>query len=105
MSEIRTFFRYCPSCGRRFQISLVKKEVVKVDEEPEAREDILLPVTSQISGFSAPAPLVLEEGKTMMVEIDEYRYHYRCKHCGSEWTEKKVGEKPEPNARNPGQSP
>ena len=95
MSEIRSFFRHCPSCGRRFDIRIVGKEVVKVDEEREQMERPIVPPVNQISGMPAPVPLVLEEGAPTMVEIDEYRYHYRCKHCGHEWTEKQVKEKPE----------
>lgn len=93
MSEIRNFFRYCPNCGRRFHIHLVSKEVSKVGERQEEREGVMLPVENQASGFPAPAPLLLEEGVTTKVEVDAHRYHYKCKHCGHEWTETHVEEK------------
>jgi DNA-directed RNA polymerase subunit RPC12/RpoP len=94
MSEIRSFFRHCPGCGRRFHIKLVSKDKVKVGETETRRSAEVVP-PNQLSGFTAPVPVLLEEGTPMMVEIDEYRYHYKCKHCGHEWTEVHDEEKPE----------
>ena len=30
---------------------------------------------------------VLEEGKPFVVDVEEFQYEYRCKHCGHEWSE------------------
>jgi hypothetical protein len=31
---------------------------------------------------------VLEEGVTVTLDIEEFQYNYKCKHCGHEWSEK-----------------
>ncbi|MDA4114892.1 MAG: hypothetical protein OK474_12685 [Thaumarchaeota archaeon] len=91
--EVRTFFRFCPSCGKRFHIQLLRKEKVAVEREHENEERVVPGVIDQVSGFSAPVPLVLEEGHPVIVDIDDYRYSYRCKHCGHEWNEEHIEEK------------
>ena len=95
MSEVKAFFRFCPSCGKRFHVRLVKHELVSVEREQAVEEKAVLPVSEQIVGFTAPVPVVLEEGRPAVVDIEEFRYTYRCKHCGHEWTEEKVEEKEE----------
>lgn len=95
MSELRTFFRFCPSCGKRFHITLVRKEIVKVDRKPAEEEKVVLPINEQSTGFGGPVPVYLEEGHPVVVDIEEYRYVYRCKHCGHQWTEKHIEEEEE----------
>lgn len=95
MSEIKTFFRYCPSCGKRFHIRLVRKEMVSVEREPKVAEKAVAGVEDQVSGFAAPIPLLLEEGKPITVDLESYQYIYRCKHCGHEWSEMRVKEEKE----------
>jgi DNA-directed RNA polymerase subunit M/transcription elongation factor TFIIS len=94
VSELRTFFRFCPSCGRRFHIKLIGKEVVEVDRVPGKAEKPMM-VSNQISGYDVPMPVLLEEGKPVMIDLEEYSYTYRCKHCGHEWTEKHIEEEQE----------
>jgi len=79
--EVRTFFRHCPGCGRRFEIRLVSKEEVDVSAHDE---DLL-----RVEGVPEPSPrpLLLEETSPVTVEMEEFQYIYRCKHCGHEWTE------------------
>ena len=36
--------------------------------------------------------LVVYEGGPIFVDIEEFQYVYRCKHCGHEWTEKHLVE-------------
>jgi DNA-directed RNA polymerase subunit RPC12/RpoP len=99
--EVRTFFRFCPSCGRRFHIQILSKEKVAVErEEREEREPgngegVVPGLADQVSGFSSPVPLFLEEGHPAVIDLDEIRYSYRCKHCGHEWTEEHIQEKEE----------
>jgi len=93
MSAIRTFFRHCPSCGRRFEIRLVKKEKVDSEELEEnldqaansliERTTITNPVTPVLTG----SPIKLSEGAPSIVDIEDFRYTYRCNHCGHEWSE------------------
>jgi len=86
--EIRTFFRHCPACGRRFEIRLIKKKLVD-RQEVESDAEEYTPAT--------PGPMVLESEVPLVVEVDDFSYTYRCKHCGHQWSEEhfdteKVGE-------------
>ena len=79
------FFRHCPGCGRRFHIKLVEKdELASYDTESEG------PI--QIVGGRSVA--YVGEGPTMYFDIKEFAYHYKCKHCGHEWTENRQEDKP-----------
>jgi predicted RNA-binding Zn-ribbon protein involved in translation (DUF1610 family) len=79
MSEVKTFFRHCPSCGRRFEIRLVSKRLMG-SEEHFKEEKAVAPVSPQ-------APLLLTDDCPCIVDVKEFQYTYRCKHCGHEWSE------------------
>jgi hypothetical protein len=85
--DIRTFFRHCPSCGRRFEIRLVGKKLVdsKSIQEKGYRP---LPV-GRGPGFGALVPIVtvVQEGAPSIVDVEDFQYRYKCKHCGHEWSE------------------
>jgi uncharacterized Zn finger protein len=88
MSEIKTFFRSCPACGRRFQIKLLSKkavggEVIKenLSAAESASRSALIPASSYAM------PLALGEGEPIIVDVEEFKYTYRCKHCGHVWSE------------------
>ena len=88
VSTIKRFFRHCPSCGRRFEIRLVSKQVVPTESEEwktahyavagaEWKESVVAldpegPVAAEVPEFQ---------------ETQKVRYGYRCKHCGHEWSE------------------
>jgi transcription elongation factor Elf1 len=74
MSEVKVFFRHCPSCGRRFEIRLVSKKLV------EEEKDFVDPSSTVL-------PTVLTDGMPAIVDTKEFQYAYRCKHCGHEWSE------------------
>jgi hypothetical protein len=82
MSEIKTFFRTCPSCGRRFEIRLVNKKLVgteRIKEEMPVNDGYLVwPGSSVLVGETEPA----------VIDVEEFQYAYKCKHCGHEWLEK-----------------
>ncbi|HZW84773.1 MAG TPA: hypothetical protein VFE91_02580 [Nitrososphaerales archaeon] len=90
MSSIKTFFRHCPGCGRRFEIHLVGKQTVGEEEE-----EALNPGTPgaealvQGAGASQPGNFVhLSMGsQPAVVDRKEFRYAYKCSHCGHTWTE------------------
>ncbi len=85
MSGARTFFRHCPSCGRRFQIQLVSKKEVDSESLSETEPEGHL---SAPSLYARPAmPVTLTEDAPVIVDIDEFQYTYKCKHCGHEWSE------------------
>jgi len=41
-------------------------------------------------GPTSYSPTVVVEGEPMVIDFEEFRYAYRCKHCGHEWAEKHV---------------
>ena len=90
MSEIRTFFRFCPGCGRRFHIKLVtKKLVAERKEETEIKQAMvanLSPMVGSLVGRYS-APVVIEENVPITIDVEEFQYTYKCKHCGHVWSE------------------
>jgi transcription elongation factor Elf1 len=90
MPEAKTFFRHCPACGRRFEIRLVSKKLVGTEEFVEKEEDL------ESGSRGLPIPLLLNEELPCVVDIDDFQYTYRCKHCGHEWSEVRTKEDREP---------
>ena len=96
MSEVRTFFRFCPSCGKRFHIKLVARKLV--DEKREStviRRTMPAPVpgTGVYGGGSMGIPVILEEDEPVTIDEKDFQYTYKCKHCGHVWTEMHEEEK------------
>ena len=86
MSEITTFFRHCPSCGKRFEIKLVGKKLVKEQVvQKEAHEITGLP--SYVGRWGAPTVTPVTENKAVLVDVRDFQYAYQCKHCGHKWVE------------------
>jgi hypothetical protein len=85
------FFRHCPGCGRRFHIKVEGKKLVT-----EHRESIRRSVPSSMvvrSGGrygASVTPIAVQEGKPIIVDIEEFQYAYKCKHCGHEWSEEHI---------------
>jgi rubredoxin len=74
----------CPECHRLFTKELEDKqfighEVVEVPEEPAS-----LKGSTRLSTWE---PIFVKK------DISRYRYRYKCKHCGHEWTEIKTEER------------
>jgi predicted RNA-binding Zn-ribbon protein involved in translation (DUF1610 family) len=97
MPEIRTFFRHCPACGRRFEIRLVSRKALgEWKAEEESSKKVVMP-QSRSESVGTPSATVLEQGLAIHVDVESFEYTYRCKHCGHEWSEEreaKVEEKP-----------
>jgi DNA-directed RNA polymerase subunit RPC12/RpoP len=92
MSEIRAFFRFCPSCGRRFHIRLVAKNLVD-----QRREKVNLGRTISLTPMGryplpGGAPTIVQEGEPITIDIEEFQYVYKCSHCGHIWSEEHVRE-------------
>jgi len=87
MSEGRTFFRFCPACGKRFHITLVSKELVGEEvDRAVSRHGTLQGISAR--GFSPAAmPVLVEQDVPVIVTVEDFRYTYRCKHCGHAWME------------------
>jgi len=78
---VRTFFRRCPSCGRRFEIRLVSKKLISSEQIGSTVEEI--------TPISAVPPVLVESEVPLVVEVDDFRYTYKCKHCGHQWSEER----------------
>jgi transcription elongation factor Elf1 len=87
MSSIRTFFRHCPACGRRFEIRLVGRKEVDSASLLEEEKRPLSPASPLMAGSYAAAPVVVQDEVPVMVDVDEFQYTYKCKHCGHQWSE------------------
>jgi hypothetical protein len=86
------FFRHCPGCGRRFHIKLLDKKMVHMDRESvEIEQGPLSP--TQFRG--TPVLLFQESARPIIVDVEEFQYSYKCKHCGHEWSEKHIEEQRE----------
>ncbi len=83
------FFRHCPGCGRRFHIKLESKKMVQVRRETLSLEPTPRVATMQFQGSPA---LAVQEGEPIIVDIEEFQYAYKCKHCGHEWSERHAEE-------------
>ena len=88
------FFRHCPECGRRFHIKLESKKLVTEHREslPGKREVRTVVVRSGgrpgLALAQSMTPITVQEGKPIIVDIEEFTYAYKCNHCGHEWSEK-----------------
>lgn len=92
-SRIRRFFRRCPSCGRRFEASVVAKEPLRSKDGTA----FLTPPISSLAGraaYSDPYVAMQPAGSAILsgaspVEMEEvkFEYSYKCRHCGHGWTE------------------
>ena len=88
MSEVREFFRHCPNCGRRFHIRLVSKELVGDRKETEELRQMLSPSVLPGSRYGPQTSAIIVESEIpVTVDIKEFNYAYKCKHCGHEWSE------------------
>jgi hypothetical protein len=74
----------CPQCHRLFTKELEDKELVGRDIVEEPGEPVSL------EGATRPGTW---EPYFVRKEISRYRYRYKCKHCGHEWTEIKIEER------------
>ncbi len=95
MRHLRTFFRHCPSCGRRFEIRLVSKVEIASGsfEEKVGAELASATVGEEETAVRAlgivPNTIrtVLQQETPNVVDVEEFRYTYKCRHCGHEWSE------------------
>jgi hypothetical protein len=88
------FFRFCPECKRRFHIKLENKKRVSLERETIRRSRAVRMGASSVPGRSGYSPgpstqvTMVYEGEPIIIDIEEFQYNYKCKHCGHEWSEK-----------------
>jgi hypothetical protein len=89
------FFRFCPGCGRRFHIKLESKQLVSVDRQVRRKTDTFTVGARPGYGPRGTYPIlttILSEDKPIIVDVEEFQYTYKCKHCGHEWSDKRFEE-------------
>jgi len=89
------FFRHCPECGRRFQIRLVDKKLVRQERGSIPTREIVsgeyrYGMSFRGGGTVSGPPTVVLEGRPIVVDIEEFQYIYKCGHCGHERSETHV---------------
>ena len=90
MSKVETFFRHCPGCGRRFEIRVENKTLVRADHTVST-----LPAGESQGSFAAYRPLLVGQNEPIVTDTEEFQYTYKCRHCGHEWSEKREEERVE----------
>jgi hypothetical protein len=100
----------CPFCHRLFDAELLSKEQVDSSEWAKAGdfpvENSMLTGQFTEGGFAlSPDPLIFglsqEEKEAVAMRPEAfitYKAHYKCKHCGKEWTKLSVETIPIPRA-------
>jgi hypothetical protein len=91
------FFRHCPGCGRRFHIKLESKKLVTEHRESIRRSVPSAMVVRSGGRYAGPSitPIAVQEGRPIIVDVEEFQYAYKCQHCGHEWSETHIEEKRE----------
>lgn len=88
------FFRHCPGCGRRFHIKLESKtRIGGVDREPIPR--LVYGGVGQPGTYwesKTMTPVLVHDERPVILDIEQFQYVYKCKHCGHEWAEKHLQE-------------
>jgi predicted nucleic acid-binding Zn-ribbon protein len=90
MSQVRTLFRFCPSCGKRFHIKIAGKKMVdeKLEETEVKRAYGGIGSGAGYPGmYSSVRPIIVEENVPITIDVEDFEYTYKCKHCGHVWTE------------------
>jgi hypothetical protein len=104
MPDITTFYRHCPSCGRRFEIRLVSKEPLHSESFDEkgkhakgslsTRDVAALAGSLSSPGGNSGSPsrpygpgTIVQEDEPSIVDVEEFQYNYKCKHCDHQWSE------------------
>ncbi len=84
------FFRHCPGCGRRFHIKLESKtKVGGVDREPIPRMQLGV---GELRTDWRTIPVIVHDERPVVLDVEQFQYVYKCKHCGHEWAEKHIEE-------------
>ena len=91
MSAFGTFFRHCPSCGRRFEIRLISKREVGEESETWKTGKAAVGMSGRRESnlmLEGEHPVIVEVSE--IEEVKEFRCNYKCKHCGHEWSEERL---------------
>jgi DNA-directed RNA polymerase subunit RPC12/RpoP len=95
-----TFFKKCPSCGKRFEVKHTGEELAKSEVKTEdVNVNLSLNTPFQWSHEASTDTIDVEPGalgpiaqgkRTIEKQEDTYTEDYQCKHCGYRWKEERV---------------
>lgn len=85
MADFRAIFRSCPSCGKRFEIRLVGKKLVK--DQIVRREAHIITGLPSYGVYGAYSVTTVSEDRPVVLDEKDFQYAYECKHCGHKWAE------------------
>jgi predicted RNA-binding Zn-ribbon protein involved in translation (DUF1610 family) len=89
MSGAKTFFRYCPACGKRFHIRLANKKLLRDERETRVRKEVASNARILVGSSRQPIlPAIVEVDVPVTVEVQDFELSYECNHCGHMWTER-----------------
>jgi hypothetical protein len=74
----------CPQCHRLFTKELEDKEFIGSE---------IVEVPGEPASLKGETRLSTSEPYFVKKEVSRYKYHYKCKHCGHEWTEMRTQER------------
>jgi|SRR5437763_15832318 len=91
------FFRCCLECGRRFHVKLENKRLVRMERQERRSPQLVRrggpPHGIRGSRVEGLGPVTtVYKGPPTIVDVEEFQYNYKCKHCGHEWSEKRIEE-------------
>jgi hypothetical protein len=90
VSQVRDLFRICPACGRRFHIKLVDRELTGERREVETLKRGAAAPTAPSS--MSMGVITLEVDVPVTIDVKDFQYTYKCKHCGHVWSEQREEE-------------
>lgn len=85
MTDFRALFRTCPSCGKRFEIRLTGKKLVK-DQIAQKKAHVISGLPSY-GLYGVQSVTTVSEDRPVVLDEKDFQYAYECNHCGHEWVE------------------
>jgi hypothetical protein len=77
MSEVRSFFRFCPACGRRFHVRLVGRELDAERNETVVTEQVAVSGGAVAGGgkygYAVSSPIVVEMNIPVTVSVKDFQ--------------------------------
>ncbi len=80
------FLKRCPSCGRRFGVSVESRKLLDIQRETEETPSTVLVPTGRGMNVGTGNPVT--RSVRVGIERDNYETQYKCRKCGNSWSKK-----------------
>ncbi len=80
------FLKRCPSCGRRFGVSVESRKPLETQLETEETTSAVLVPTGRGMNVGTGNPVT--RSVRVGIERKNYETQYKCRKCGHSWSEK-----------------